>query len=211
MIALQEELDWECYRLYGLIDEDLTYGAEPPPLRFGWRAFEIAMRAKMDSGKLQTTWFERHRAAPLPGPHPEWPQDYQDLVLRRMEVIATNPNVALIEQPEYKRRWNTEPWADQLARALRSWLLDRLESYFDFDGRMNDAGTATARLGMALTSVARLADVARQDPEFHAGRRVLPRRPRFRHRPPRGRAGRGRERPATTGPPLQTFKPPQAR
>ena len=167
MIALQEELDWECYRLYGLVNEDLTYGAEPPPLRFGWRAFEIAMRAKMESGKLQTTWFERHRAAPLPGPHPGWPQDYQDLVLRRMEVIATNPNIALIEQPEYKRRWNTEPWADQLARALRSWLLDRLESYFDFDGRMNDAGTATARLGMALTSVARLADVARQDPEFH--------------------------------------------
>ena len=167
MIALQEELDWECYRLYGLVNEDLTYGAEPPPLRFGWRAFEIAMRAKMESGKLQTTWFERHRAAPLPGPHPGWPQDYQDLVLRRMEVIATNPNVALIEQPEYKRRWNTEPWADQLARALRSWLLDRLESYFDFDGRMNDAGTATARLGMALTSVVRLADVARQDPEFH--------------------------------------------
>ena len=167
MIALQEELDWKCYRLYGLVSEDLTYGAEPPPLRFGWRAFEIAMRAKMESGKLQTTWFERHRAAPLPGPHPGWPQDYQDLVLRRMEVIATNQNVALIEQPEYKRRWNTEPWADQLARALRSWLLDRLESYFDFDGRMNDAGTATARLGMALTSVARLADVARQDPEFH--------------------------------------------
>ena len=167
MIALQEELDWECYRLYGLVNEDLTYGAEPPPLRFGWRAFEIAMRAKMESGKLQTTWFERHRATPLPGPHPGWPQDYQDLVLRRMEVIATNPNIALIEQPEYKRRWNTEPWADQLARALRSWLLDRLESYFDFDGRMNDAGTATARLGMALTSVARLADVARQDPEFH--------------------------------------------
>src|SRR5262249_23229117 len=24
MIALQEELDWECYRLYGLIDEPLT-------------------------------------------------------------------------------------------------------------------------------------------------------------------------------------------
>ena len=83
-----------------------------------------------------------------------------------MEVIATNPNVALIEQPEYKRRWNTELWADHLARALRSWLLDRLESYFDFDGRMNDAGTATVRLGMALTSVARLADVAPQDPEF---------------------------------------------
>ena len=25
MIAQQEELDWEVYRLYGLVDEDLTY------------------------------------------------------------------------------------------------------------------------------------------------------------------------------------------
>src|SRR5271157_1109131 len=166
MISFQEELDWECYRLYGLIDEDLAYGKEPPPLRLGGRAFEIAMRAKMASGELPTTWFERNNATPLPGPHPEWPQDYQDLVRRRMEVIATNPNIALIEQPEYKRRWNTEPWESQLERALREWLLDRLESYFDFDGRMNDAGTPTARLPIALISVGKLADVARQDREF---------------------------------------------
>jgi hypothetical protein len=147
MISLQEELDWDCYRLYGLIDEDLTYGKEPPPLRFGWRAFEIAMQPRIASGELQTTWFERHNATALPGPHPEWPQDYQELVRRRMEVIATNRNIALIEQPEYKRRWNTEPWDEQLARALRSWLLDRLEAYFDFDGRMKghtaEGGCAT--------------------------------------------------------------------
>ena len=31
MIAVQEELDWEVYRLYGLIDEDLTYGADDLP------------------------------------------------------------------------------------------------------------------------------------------------------------------------------------
>ena len=49
-------------------------------------------------------------------------------------AIETDRNIALIEQPEYKRRWNTEPWESQLERALRSWLLDRLESYFDFDG-----------------------------------------------------------------------------
>jgi REP element-mobilizing transposase RayT len=30
MVALQEELDWECYRLYGLVDEDLTYDEESP-------------------------------------------------------------------------------------------------------------------------------------------------------------------------------------
>jgi hypothetical protein len=167
MISLQEELDWECYRLYGLIDEDLTYPKDPPPLRFGWRAFEIAMAPKIAAGVLQTTWFERHNATPLPEPHPEWPQDYQDLVRRRMEVIATNPNIALIEKPEYKRRWNTEPWESQLERALRDWLLDRLESYFDFDGRMNENhGIPTAKLPIGLVSAGRLADVARQEPAF---------------------------------------------
>ena len=36
MIAVQEELDWEVYRLYGLIDEDLTYGGDDlPGLRLG--------------------------------------------------------------------------------------------------------------------------------------------------------------------------------
>jgi hypothetical protein len=50
---------------------------------------------------------------------------------------------------------------------LRGWLLDRLESYFDFDGRMNDDAKVTAKLAIALTSVSKLADVARLDPEFH--------------------------------------------
>lgn len=31
MIAGQERLDWECYRLYDLIEEDLTTGEEPEP------------------------------------------------------------------------------------------------------------------------------------------------------------------------------------
>ena len=51
MIALQEELDWECYRLYGVIDEDCRYmdvpnggnRREPPRLALGERAFEIVM------------------------------------------------------------------------------------------------------------------------------------------------------------------------
>ena len=50
--------------------------------------------------------------------------------------------------------------------ALNAWLLDRLESYFDFDGRMNDEGKPTARLDIALTTVGKLADIARQDPDF---------------------------------------------
>ena len=120
----------------------------------------------MAAGETQTTWFERHGSTPITELPADWPDDYRKLVERRIALIETNPNIRLIEQPEYKRRWNTESWESQLERALREWLLDRLESYFDFDGRMNDQGKPTARLGIALTSVGKLADVARQDREF---------------------------------------------
>ena len=66
MIALQEELDWECYRLYGLANEDLTYGAEPPPLRFGWRALrdrDAAPRWSRGSCRRPgSSGTERHRS-----------------------------------------------------------------------------------------------------------------------------------------------------
>jgi hypothetical protein len=173
MVALQEELDWLCYKIYDLLPNNdpeaykLENGEQVPGVALGQRAFEFVLARRMASGELQTAWFERHGSSPITELPRDWPNDYRETAERRIELIENDPNIGLIEQPDNKRRWNTEPWADQLARALRSWLLDRLESYFDFDGRMNDAGTATARLGMALTSVARLADVARQDPEFH--------------------------------------------
>ena len=214
MIAYQEELDWECYRLYGLTEEDLTQrreGAkedqtssdlcasaplrEPPPLSLGQRAFEIVLARKMAAGETQTTWFERHGSTPITELPAEWPDDYRQLVQRRIDLIASDPNIRLIEQPEYKRRWNTEPWDTQLERALREWLLDRLESYFDFDGRMGEGGTSLSLsegrgsdatvssptpfaeaqgvpphnpplADIALVSIAKLADVARQDAEF---------------------------------------------
>jgi hypothetical protein len=165
MIALQEELDWETYSLYGLTDEEFVTKS-PPPLRLGQRAFEVVLARKMAKGEIRTTWFERHGSIPITELPTNWPDEYRQLVIRRIALIKSDPDIALIEQPEYKRRWNTEPWESQLERALREWLLDRLESYFDFDGRMNDEGKPTARVGIALTSVARLADVARQDPEF---------------------------------------------
>ena len=116
MIALQEELDWECYRLYGLVNEDLTYGAEPPPLRFGRRRLRDRDADQDGVGEAADDLVRAAQSGTDPWTaSPSGPQDYQDLVLRRMEVIATNPNIRLIEQPEYKRRWNTEPW-DRSAR-----------------------------------------------------------------------------------------------
>jgi N-6 DNA Methylase len=165
LISLQEELDWECYRLYGLIDSDLTL-RDPPPVSRGQRAFEILLARKMASGDAQTTWFERHDSTPITELPTEWPKAYRELVECRIALIESEPNVALIEQPEYKRRWNAEPWDSQVHWALNHWLLVRLESYFDFDGRMNDAEKPTARLAMAVTTVGKLADTARQDPDF---------------------------------------------
>ena len=166
MIALQEELDWQCYRLYKLLDTDLTYDKEPPPIQLGQRAFEIVMARKIAAGELETSWFERHGSTPITEIPAEWPDDYKQLVKRRIELIQADRNISLIEQPEYKRRWNTEAWEPQLERALRNWLLDRLESYFDFDGRMNDKGKPTAKFNDTLVSLNQLADVARQDADF---------------------------------------------
>ena len=207
MIQLQEELDWQCYQLYGLIDEQLfetqrhgehredegpsSVNSVPlcfPPLQLGQRAFEIVLARKMARGEVQTTWFERHGSTPITELPDHWPDDYKRLVERRIEVIGANPQIALIEQPEYKRRWNTEPWDSQVQRALKSWLLDRLEGYFDFDGRMKEVvshqssavseeeETESRQLttdnsppplaDIALVSVARLADVAARDKQF---------------------------------------------
>src|SRR5262249_3430265 len=71
MIALQEDLDWRCYPLSGITDRDLCYcdasgtPLDPPAIALGQRAFEIIMARKMAAGKLETTWFERHRSIPI--------------------------------------------------------------------------------------------------------------------------------------------------
>ena len=51
MIALQEELDWECYQLYGLTEAKLFRPPdEVPRLQLGERAFEIVMARKLAAG-----------------------------------------------------------------------------------------------------------------------------------------------------------------
>ena len=137
MIAMQEELDWRCYGLYGITDQELCYRdvaghqLEPPAIALGQRTFEIVIARKMAVGELETTWFERHNSTPITEIPAEWPEAYRRLVEQRIALVETNSNIALIEQPEYKRRWNTEPWEPQLEQVLRNWLLDRLERYFD--------------------------------------------------------------------------------
>ncbi|MGH8627807.1 MAG: BREX-2 system adenine-specific DNA-methyltransferase PglX, partial [Gammaproteobacteria bacterium] len=126
MIALQEELDWRCYRLYDLIDKPLET-ENPPDLALGQRAFEIVLARRMAEGE-ETTWFARHGSTPITEVPAHWPEDYRRLVERRIALIESNRNIGLIERPEYKRRWNAAPWEELEQAALRSWLLDRLET-----------------------------------------------------------------------------------
>lgn len=172
MISFQEELDWQGYELYGLLPPNqakLLRWENPPTIKLGQRAFEIVLARKMAADEEETTWFVRHGSTPITEVPAEWPEEYKRVVERRIELIESDRNIALIERPEYKRRWNTEPWEQQQERALRDWLLNRLESYFDLDGRMNDQKTITARSDLhepRLTSVAKVADLAKQDKDF---------------------------------------------
>jgi hypothetical protein len=138
MIAVQEELDWHCLHLYGVTHTLLTVpeGTEPPPLRLGERAFEIVLARRIAAGEVESAWFSRHRSSPVAELPMHWPDWYKSLVERRIDLIDSNRNVALVERPEHKRRWNQTPWEDLENAALRDWLLDGLEDrslWFDDD------------------------------------------------------------------------------
>lgn len=157
MISVQEELDWEVYKLYGILDEDLTYpGDDLPGLSLGERAFEIILGAQVLDGESDTQWFARHGSTPIRDVPSHWPQAYQDLVRRRIEVIKDKPLMKLVEAPECKRRWSAEPYEKTRAEALRGWLLDRLE----------DEGLWIVDEVPRTLTVAQLADLVRTDADF---------------------------------------------
>jgi len=99
---------------------------------------------------------------------------------RRIALIERDRNIALIEQPEYKRRWNTERWEAQQERALREWLLLRLEETLSGLPLSADA-EARRKIATELTSCAHLADKIRRDTEFMEVAELYRNRPDFDH------------------------------
>lgn len=129
MIALQEELDWQVYYMYGLLAEELYAPLdELPDLELGQRAFEIILARRIRLGEASDEWFIRHGSMPITEIPTHWPESYKQVVQRRMETIQSNRAIGMIERPEYKRRWKTEGWDVLQERALRAWLLNRMES-----------------------------------------------------------------------------------
>ncbi len=162
MIAVQEELDWQCYGYFGLLRSGAAAAdfesAAPPELNLGERAFEIVLARRVAAGDEDTAWFERHGSTPITNLPAHWPADYRAVVERRIALIESDRNIGLIERPEFKRRWNTPAWDDLEKAALREWLLDRLEQPAFWP--------ASADTPPQLTTTNRLADLARADAPF---------------------------------------------
>jgi hypothetical protein len=139
LIALQEEIDWDSYRRYGLIEEDLTFGrGELPEVDRGSRPFEIALARRIQVGEESSSWFEKHDSVPRVEIPDHLPPDYRELLARRLSLLGSHPFIAMLERPEYKRRWAADDWAKVEANALRDWIMIRLEKsslWFDNQGR----------------------------------------------------------------------------
>ncbi|MGK5552906.1 BREX-2 system adenine-specific DNA-methyltransferase PglX [Actinomadura kijaniata] len=128
MISLQEELDWQVYSIYGLYPEDLRAPEEAvPELALGERAFEIVLARRVANGEASDEWFKRHGSTPITEIPSHWPESYKQVVQKRIDAIESSRAIGMIERPEYKRRWATEGWDSLQEKALRSWLLDRIE------------------------------------------------------------------------------------
>lgn len=172
MIALQEELDWQVYSLYGVHSDDLRLpDAEVPEIQPGQRAFEIVLARRVMDGTAATDWFRRHGFTAVTKIPDNWPTAYRGVVQRRIDAIESSRAIGMIERPEYKRRWEGESWDALQEKALRAWLLDRVESrdhWFD-ENEMP-----------ALVSLSRLTDVLSRDEDFvsvakiYAPRKELP-------------------------------------
>ncbi|MEV6246362.1 BREX-2 system adenine-specific DNA-methyltransferase PglX [Streptomyces sp. NPDC051742] len=174
MIALQEELDWQVYALYGLLGASLTAPVdEVPEVAPAERAFAIVLARKMNRGEVNTSWFNHHnhKFTPITEIPTHWPASYREVVQKRIDAIESSRAIGMVERPEYKRRWATEGWDALQEKALRSWLLDRIESrdhWFDENGMP------------ALLSLSRLTDALSRDEDFvsvakiYAPRKELP-------------------------------------
>ncbi|MET8181351.1 BREX-2 system adenine-specific DNA-methyltransferase PglX [Streptomyces sp. NPDC005336] len=172
MIALQEELDWQVYFLYDLHSEDLRLSdvSAVPELALGERAFEIVLARRVAAGEASGEWFKRHGSTPITEIPAHWPAEYRALVQKRIDVIESNRAIGMVERPEYKRRWATEGWNAMRQKALKSWLLDRVEDrahWFDASG--NPTVTTLARLAESLSADEDFTSVA----ELYAPRQDL--------------------------------------
>ncbi len=108
MVAAQERLDFEVYRLFGLMDAVPEFETAIQP---GSRRFEV----QLASDGTATAWFARH--------------NYRRPDTRAIPLSEVADEVRIIEKPTFKRRWLLTDWDPRIEQARRSTLLGHLEAW----------------------------------------------------------------------------------
>jgi hypothetical protein len=130
MVGLQEELDWTVYAAFGLVDEL----SEPPsldavePLASEHRPFAIRLARSVVEGKATRYWFDAMGISPSPDVPSAYRTDTQERLHRRLALIESNPDIALLESPEFKRKWEPLSYAEELRHAAFHWLARCVEA-----------------------------------------------------------------------------------
>ena len=141
-----------------MIDEDLTYvGDDLPELALGRASVRDRAGPRGAAGEEETAWFDRHGSTPITEIPAHWPTDVPGARAAAARADRVRPVHPVAGGPEYKRRWAPSRGRSRQERALRGWLLDRLEDrrfWFDAQGR------PTPR------SVAQLADEVARDADL---------------------------------------------
>jgi hypothetical protein len=166
MVFLQEELDWEMYREYGLLEANLNFDGPPVAIKSAQRAFAILLARRLENDEESSTWFTEstHQFSPELSVPASWPNAYAKVVQARMDTVAGSAEICLLERPEYKRRWASLSWATKVNEAARALAVDRLESqeyWHDSQGR------PVAR------SIGQLSDLARNDGALRGSLEIL--------------------------------------
>jgi len=167
MIFLQEEMDWIAYDMYGLLKgkpplaEDYLSPAEyqAARLHLGQRPFEVAGR------DYQGDWPAGYQPPPLPEP-------LRSLTEARITVIKANPDIAMLEDSLYKRRWIPPDYEAEFRQAAAWWLAEKLEWALEQHGRPISLREWVHVLGQDERVIATL-EVLTSTPSFDLERELL--------------------------------------
>lgn len=128
LVALQENLDWEVYAIFGLIPErnikqilDVPFDSLAP----GVRPFEVLLaRAASTEGGQRTAWFDRNGYLQ---PRVELSSPALDA---RLAAIEQSSELRLLEAPTFKHRWTVPDCSALSMQASRDAALAAAERAF---------------------------------------------------------------------------------
>jgi hypothetical protein len=128
MIGWQEELDWTVYSAFGLVDDcHLAPLDQIEPLASEHRPFAIRLARSIVAGEATRYWFDAMGAQPTI----EIPAFYHPATRARMAsrlaLIESQGELALLESPECKRKWETSSFDEELLDAAFRWMASRIE------------------------------------------------------------------------------------